>query len=123
MKTKITAVLVASMVGGCAVAPPSTDYSLIDPQGVDMGKYRSDYGECAQLANQTSVGGRAAAGALVGAALGAILGAAICGRECAQAGARAGAAGGVVGGTGGGVEEQQRTLRNCLNGRGYTVIR
>lgn len=108
---------------GCAVAPQRLDYSLIDPKNVDMARYGQDYNECAGLANQTDVGERAGQGAAFGAILGAIVGAAICGRNCAGQGAALYGTAGAAGGAAGGVREQQRALRICLAGRGYTVIR
>lgn len=120
---KRIAAILCIAVAGCAVAPQRMDYSLIDPQGVDMDRYAFDYDDCAYLANQTSVGGRAAGGAIFGALLGAMIGGAICGRACAEAGARGGVVGGTVGAAGSGVREQQTTLRACLQGRGYSVIR
>jgi outer membrane lipoprotein SlyB len=132
VKRIVTALTTASVLAGCAVAPVAReDYSLIDPRGVDMGRYQQDYADCAGLANQTRPEDRAAAGAVGGAALGAafgaLLGAVICGRDCAGYGAGMGAASGlahgVVGGAASGVDEQQMVLRRCLAGRGYNVIR
>jgi hypothetical protein len=81
------AMVVAALLSACAVAPVArNDYSLIDPRGVDMGRYQDDYADCAALANQTRPEDRAAAGAVGGAALGAafgaLSGAVICGRDC-----------------------------------------
>src|SRR5690348_4813126 len=127
MKCLIHGALFALALAGCAVAPIARDdYSLIDPKGVDMAKYRQDYSECAALANQTRPEDRAVAGgvggAAIGAAFGALLGAVICGRDCAGTGAGIGAvtggAQGAVGGGGSGVQEQQIALRRCLAGRG-----
>ena len=132
MRTSVMAAAFVFSLGACAVAPVAqNDYSLIDPRGVDMGQYRQDYADCAALANQTRPEDRAAAGAAGGAAIGAIfgalLGAAICGHDCvgygAGVGAASGAAHGAVGGGASGVQEQQVTLRRCLAGRGYNVIR
>lgn len=132
MYRSLTTLAVALSLAGCAVSPVARDdYSLIDPKGVDMAQYHQDYAECAALANQTRPENRAAAGAVggaaFGAAFGALLGAAICGRDCAGYGAGVGAAGGAAQGTaygaGSGVREQQLTLRRCLAGRGYRIIR
>jgi len=120
---KIILGLFALLLAGCAVAPPRSDYSLIDPQGVDMAQYQRDYADCAQLANQTDVGDRAAGGAVGGAIFGALLGAVLCGRNCVGAGAAGGALGGTTGAAASGVREQQGALRACLSGRGYRVIR
>jgi len=132
MFRSLTMLAVALSLAGCAVSPVARDdYSLIDPKGVDMTQYRQDYAECAALANQTKPENRAATGAVggaaFGAAFGALLGAAICGRDCAGYAAGIGAAGGAAQGTAyganAGVREQQMTLRRCLIGRGYRVIR
>lgn len=120
---RIAAAAIAVALAGCQVAPLRMDYSLIDPQGVDMARYEADYNGCAALANQTDVGERAAGGAAFGVLFGAILGAALCGRGCAGAGAQGGIIGGTTGAVSSGVREQQTALRACLAGRGYRVIR
>ncbi len=120
---KTTALALALALAGCAVAPQQADYSLIDGKGVDYTQYQNDYRECAQLADQTNVGERAAGGAVFGTLLGAVVGHMLCGRGCAAAGARGGLVGGTFGATGGGIQEQQNVLRRCLAGRGYNVIR
>ena len=113
------------MLAGCATVPsyPQYDYALVDPQRTDMVAYDKDYNECAAIANQASVGNSAVGGAVIGAGVGALLGALICGRSCAAWGAGYGAG---YGGTSGAIVatvDQQSTLRNCLAGRGYRVIR
>src|SRR5689334_8807395 len=76
VKRIVTAFMTANLLAGCAIAPVArNDYSLIDPRGVDMGRYQDDYADCAALANQTHPDDRAAAGAVGGAALGAAFGA------------------------------------------------
>lgn len=117
------AILAVSVLTGCAVAPRQDSYSLIDPNGVNMAQYQQDYDACAALANQTAVGDRAAGGAMFGALFSAVVGAALCGRNCSAQMAGWGAAGGATGAAGAGVREQQTTLRACLAGRGYRVIR
>lgn len=132
MRQFVATAVLATLLGGCAVAPVARDdYSLIDPRGVDMAQYRQDYADCAALANQTRpedrAAGSAVGGAAFGAAFGALLGAVVCGRDCANygagVGAVSGAAQGAAYGAGSGVQEQQGTLRRCLAGRGYRVIR
>ncbi len=120
---RTTAVALCLTLAACAVAPRQDSYSLIDPQGVDMAKYQADYDDCARLADQTNAANRAAGGAVFGALLGAVIGGALCGRNCATSTAAWGAAGGAAGGAGGAVREQQTTLRACLAGRGYRIIR
>ncbi len=117
------AAIALTIITGCAVAPQNQNYSLIDPQGVNMDQYQTDYAQCSALANQTDVGDRAVGGAAAGAIFGALLGAVLCGRNCVGAGATGGALGGATGAATRGVHEQQHALRACLRGRGYNVIR
>lgn len=125
MKTRTSLTLASlALLSACAVVPQANpNYSLIDPAGVDMARYSQDYQECSELANQTDVADRAAAGAVAGAIFGALLGAVLCGRGCVGAGMAGGALGGSTGAAAGGVREQRYTLRSCLAGRGYRVIR
>jgi hypothetical protein len=112
-------VLVAA---GCGTYEP-----IIDQQNVDMVQYETDLAECRTYAEDTSpatdaavAGGIGAAiGAGVGAAIGAITGAPGTG---AAIGAIGGGASGAVGGGSSGVEEEERIVRNCLRGRGYSVL-
>jgi outer membrane lipoprotein SlyB len=123
MKRLALAIYLAALAG-CAVVPQANpSYSLIDPAGVDQARYSQDYNECAALANQTDVADRAAAGAVAGAIFGALLGSVLCGRGCVGAGMAGGALGGSSGAATAGVREQHWTLRSCLAGRGYSVIR
>lgn len=129
----IAAAVALALLAGCSTVPPQPqlDYSLVDPAGVDMARYQADFADCAALANQANVAGTAATGAAVmagvGSVIGALLGAAICGHSCARQGALIGAASGVSSGATSGaaaaITDQQITLRNCLTGRGYRVIR
>ena len=121
---KRTALLcIAALLTACAVAPRQDSYSLVDPKGVDPQRYAQDYSECQSLADQTSVGGNAAAGAGAGAIIGGIFGALLCGRNCATQGAAFGAGYGGTGAAIGGVREQQGALRACLANRGYAILR
>lgn len=120
---RVLPIILALALAGCAVAPPRLDYSLIDPKGVDSRKYEQDYSECAELANQTDVGDRAAGSAVAGAIIGAIIGGMICGRNCAGQVAGVSAASAAARGAGSGAQEQQHALRACLAGRGYRIIR
>ena len=130
----IASITAACLVASCAtVAPmPDSSYSLIDPKGVDMAAYDRDWNECASLANQADQAKRAAdqaaAGAVAGAIFGALIGIAVGGnRSWAGYGAGIGAANGLATGAAHGAVaahvDQQITLRNCLTGRGYRVIR
>lgn len=115
----------AAFLAACTTVPPQprADYTLVDPGRTDMVQYAKDYEDCAVLANQSDVAASAAATAAVGAVIGGILGALICGRACASWGAAGGAVGGASSGTGAAVRDQQVTIRGCLSGRGYYVIR
>ena len=78
MKT-ISFIIIASSLFACAIPRTPTDYSLIDPKGVDMDKYRADYYECEGITNSA---------------------------HTMQS-----------------VKEHRDTMRACLTGRGYSVIR
>jgi hypothetical protein len=129
----IAAATAALYLAACTTVPaqPQADYSLVDPGRTDMVQYAKDYEDCAHLANQADVASSAAATAAAGAALGAILGAliggVICGSSCAREGAAFGAGyggtSGAVSGAGAAARDQQVTVRGCLSGRGYFVIR
>lgn len=121
----VAALTAAAFLAACTTVPPQprADYTLVDPQRTDMARYAVDYEDCARLANQSDVAASAAATAAVGAVIGAVLGALICGRACAGWGAAGGATGGASSGVRAAVQDQQVTIRGCLTGRGYFVIR
>jgi uncharacterized protein YcfJ len=115
----------AAVLAACTTVPPKAnpDYTLVDPGRTNMAQYELDYQDCARLANQSDVAASAAANAAAGAVIGAVLGALLCGRACAGWGTAGGAAGGASGGANAAVRDQQVTIRGCLTGRGYFVIR
>lgn len=124
MKKTVSGMLLVSLLAGCAINPTANpNYSLIDPKGVDMAKYQQDYAECAALANQSDQVANAAAGAVVVGIFGAIIGGLIAGREGARIGAGLGATQGAAAGAVGAANNQANTLRGCLAGRGYSIIR
>jgi len=114
---------IALILTGCANYQP-----IVDTKGVDMSVYNSDLAECQAYAHQVDVVGEgvkgAAAGGAIGAAIGAIAGAFV-GEvgEGAKIGAALGGAEGTAYGVAGAAEGQQQIIRNCLAGRGYTVLR
>jgi outer membrane lipoprotein SlyB len=112
-------------LAACTTVPQKAnpDYTLVDPGRTDMVQYEIDYADCAWVANQSNVAANAAGGAAVGAVIGAVFGALLCGRACAGWGASGGAIGGATGGANAAVRDQQVTIRGCLTGRGYFVIR
>lgn len=121
----VAAVSAAALISACSTVPshPQADYTLVDPGRTDMARYAIDYEDCARLANQSDVGASAAGGAVVGAMVGGLIGALICGRSCAAWGAGFGGGQGAVSGGVAAVRDQQVTIRGCLAGRGYFIIR
>lgn len=95
---------------------------IIDPQGVDMGRYQADLTECQTIADQVPVGERAVAGAAVGAAVGGAVGSIMGNRRTAVRSAGVGAVGGGVQGASSGMRERDQVIHNCLRGRGYRVL-
>lgn len=104
-------------LNGCAARRPNI---VIDPQGVDMGRYQADLTQCQQLAMQ--VESKAGKGLIGGAAVGAIAGNIIGDSGKTKKGAKLGALGGAV--KGGIVTrgERLRVVKNCLRSRGYAVL-
>ena len=123
----------ALLLSGCATNSnqPVIDIKsykpVVDTKGADMTKYDQDLAECRELAQQVTVGGDTATGALIGAGLGAAIGAAagaISGDPGmgAAIGASTGGIGGGATGYGGGIQRQITIINNCLSGRGYKVL-
>ncbi len=131
--------VVCVLVTGCLATVPVNPYerpTLVDPYRTDMVAYQRDYGQCASLANQTDAQAAANSGAVGGAVLGVLFGAAvgaIIGAAFHDAGSGAafgaalggveGAAGGAAGSYGAARADQEGSLRACLRGRGYNLIR
>lgn len=106
-----------------ACAAQTSQRVVVDPQGVDMGRYNRDLSDCEYLADQSgSTGQKAATGAVVGAVVGGLLGAAVGNSDTAQAGAGAGALIGGVGATGQTLQDKDSVVKNCMRGRGYRVL-
>ncbi|MBD1567005.1 glycine zipper family protein [Vibrio sp. S12_S33] len=118
---------------------PSLSYAniIVDTKNVDEQKYHADLYECDQLSNQVeqhqtdSLGHDVLGSTAKGAALGAV-GSAIGGGSGSN-GAKVGAGIGVIGGAlkHGSEKRQaeqqydiqkQNVMRNCMTGRGYTVL-
>jgi uncharacterized protein YcfJ len=118
--------LVAITVFGCA-----TRYvPLVDPATIhDRAKYDGDLSECATIADENVRRHRAATGAVGGALWGAGIGAVLSWIFGGSGGTGA-AAGAVVGGVSGGASgasaaatDYETIYRNCMIGRGWTVLR
>lgn len=95
---------------------------IVDTKGIDQARYKQDLNECETYAGQVSTGKAAAksagAGALVGAAIGAIVGNSTTVVQSAGVG-------GVLGGAKGaasGEQSKDQVVKNCLRGRGYSVL-
>jgi hypothetical protein len=114
---------------GLALAACARSYEpIVDTQGVDPAQYEADLADCRAYAEQVDPAAEAGTGALIGGAIGAALGA-IAGAFSGDAGSGA-AVGAAVGGAGGGISGgaegvagQRQVIRNCMSGRGYTVLR
>ncbi len=111
-KLALPAILLLTLTA-CSTKP------IVDTKGMDHAQFERDLAECTALAEQIDQGGTtlksAATGALIGGLFGAISGNATTGA----------AFGGVAGGTSGGLstdQEKASVIRNCLRGRGYTVL-
>ena len=86
-----------------------------------MSKYEDDLKECQEYAKQESPVAAATVGAVVGAVFLTALAAIGGGNRDASAGV-----GALLGGAGGANEsaqQQKNIIRNCLSGRGYSVLR
>lgn len=114
MNKFILIMLIASLAG-CATYRP-----IIDGQGVNDSDYERDLAACQRYADSTSPASSAVGGAAVVAGIGAAL-AAIAGIDIGTTAAMGAVLGGVSG-LGRGAVAQQDIIRNCLRGRGYSVL-
>jgi outer membrane lipoprotein SlyB len=117
----VLAVILAFCAAACSSDP------IVDMKGVDQERYQQDLAECRQYADQVDIARSAGGGALLGAAGGAAVGA-VVGAITGSPGTGA-AVGGGAGGTSGlfaggvsGANKKERIVRNCLRGRGYSVL-
>ena len=93
-KPILLCVLVLGMAACQSGRGPLYSGPIIDPQGVDMGRYQADLSECQAIADQVPVGERVVAGAAVGAAVGGAIGGIMGNSRTATRSAGAGAVGG-----------------------------
>lgn len=132
MKKTACALAAALMLSGCA--GPSYDNTPYWASGVvidtdsysqdDLNRYNRDLIQCQRIAERahgagSGAAGGAVAGALFGAALGLLIGDA---GEFALQGAGIGAASGAASGAGAGAANRVSVYRNCLRGRGHSVL-
>lgn len=113
----------AAGLGGCAAPGAGSRQFIIDSRGVDQNKYQADLADCQKYAQEVpGAGTQAAVGAIAGAAAGALL-SRLLGRDVPRGpAARVGAATGAASGAVRGVEQEQQVVRQCLRGRGYSVL-
>lgn len=112
---KIVSIILLATLAGCA----GHNYRpLVDRPG---GNYDEDLAECQQHAtNEMGAGGGAVIGTLIGAAIGAFIG-----HKTGFQGdfVRSGAIGGAIGGALRGNVDQAEVIKNCMRGRGHSVLR
>jgi outer membrane lipoprotein SlyB len=109
MLTALSLSLAAVSLSACS----STAQPIVDTKGVNSTQYNQDNYECQQYAQQVSPVGDAITGALVGG---------VSAGEGAAFGAATGGALGLGGGAVTGVQNQRQVYRNCMSGRGYSVL-
>jgi outer membrane lipoprotein SlyB len=114
MKPLNVIAVVALAAAGCANYQP-----IIDTRGVDPINYRADLADCQAYAGQVDPAAGAAAGAIAGALLGVLLGRIV---NDSNAGMKLGAVMGASGGAGEAARSQQEIVKNCMRGRGYSVL-
>ena len=117
-----TAVLLLSLVSivfqtGCAARNKDV---IIDPTGVDMGQYQSDFVLCQDIARQ--VNQKTGASALGGAVVGGLIGATLGNSDTAKKGAGVGAITGTARGARATKRERKKVIKNCLRNKGYVVL-
>jgi outer membrane lipoprotein SlyB len=101
---------------------------VVDPYMSDMSTYESDLLACQGIAREQGVAGDAAKGAVLGATVGTVLGS-VLGAFVGDVGAGAalgaayGGATGVAEGAVAGLGGQETIIKNCMVGRGYSVLK
>lgn len=118
---KLSVLLAALMISGCATTVGSDYVPLIDQPGPNFAK---DLAECQQYAKgEASAAEMAAAGAVVGAVLMAVVSALVLDQSADRGSLALGALSGAAGGAGSATVNQESIIKNCMNGRGYKVLR
>ena len=123
MKKIICIIFLVALLSGCATYRP-----IVDMQGVDQNQFEADLRECQSYAEQVSPVAEAAVGAAIGVGVGAALGAVVgslvgeAGRGAEMGMAIIGTEGAIMG-VSSGIAGQRDVIRNCMAGRGYSVLR
>ena len=131
-KNVLVAALAAALVAGCAQYGGGGYTPVVDttasPAAANGRDYASDLAQCQALSKQRSPVEQGAITGLGAAALGAAGGAIVGAIGPGKAGTNA-ALGAALGGLGGatyggisGVNEQNQIVRNCMAGRGWSVV-
>ena len=116
----LVCVVLVATVSLYACASGRGSKPVIDPDGVDMGRYQADLAECNRIAEQVEQ--KAAEGALGGALVGGLIGAVIGDSDSVKKGAGVGAVSGAARGAAETRREKAQVVKNCLRSRGYTVL-
>lgn len=124
MKRAVSAIMIATLVAGCATRGFGEQYRpIVDMQGKDTNQFEVDLRQCQSYASQaTGAGTSAAGGALAGGLMGAVLSRAGGSDYNWQGAARVGTVAGAATGAIQGESNQRNIIRKCLAGRGYSVL-
>jgi outer membrane lipoprotein SlyB len=109
--------LLLAICAGCAGNGP-----IVDTKNIDQARYKQDLSECQTYAGQVNTGAAAGKSAAAGAVVGGIVGA-IFGNSTTVI--QSAGVGGVLGGAQGaanGEQSKDQVVKNCLRGRGYSVL-
>tara|TARA_X000001036_G_scaffold416553_1_gene433711 strand:- start:217 stop:609 length:393 start_codon:yes stop_codon:yes gene_type:complete len=115
---KTIGILLPFLLAGCQQSPRV----IVDDYKVDSVKYQEDLRQCTFIASQINKAQKSATGAAGGAAAGAVLGAIVGNSSDAKRGAGLGALVGAAEGASEAEREISKVVKNCLRGRGYTVL-
>ena len=118
---KIATLMAALLLTGCSTMRGSDYVPLVDRPGP---AFHDDLAECQNYAKgEATAAEAAAAGAVVGGVLMAVLSAVVLDRSADKGSLLFGALSGAAGGAGGAAMNQESIIRNCMQGRGYNVLR
>ena len=123
MRTSLLTLLCLLAVTACSSIEDLTGNNpIIDSQGVNLAQYNADLRQCEAYAEQVAIAQKAGAGAVSGAVVGGVFGAVVGNSDTAKKGAGIGAVGGGARCLGQGIHEQERVIKRCLIGRGYSIL-
>lgn len=125
LQQNLSIIPLLAVLYGCSGQPLTNEFHnkvIVDMAGVNPVQYQKDLKECQGYAAQVTTSDKVIAGAATGGALGGLIGAAVGNSSTAKKGAGAGAVTGGARGAFNSYEEKSRVIRNCLLGRGYSVL-